>query len=360
MSVKNNENSYGMVYIMTNSAEGNQIAAFYRRPDGLISLYNFYNTRGRGTGVPTPNAGIDPLSSQGSLVLSENHNLLFAVNAGSNTISSFQVSYNGELSLVDVVQSGGLKPNSLCVKDNLLYVSNVGSNKNNSNITGFYIDLEGHLINIPHSTRPLSSPNAQPSCIIFSPNGRQLIVSELKTNRLSVYHVNRDGTTSYPIVNDSNGLGPFGSTFILSDTLVVTEAGTGALSSYNISLNGLLGVISGSIKNDQKSTCWVATTPDGKYAYTSNAGSGTISLYQVNPNGSLDYVDSINSTPEDSNMGAPIDNGISLDGQYLYVLNGNQGTISVFEIESNGNLMYLQKAESRYIPQLGTQGLAVY
>lgn len=367
MSVKNNEHSYGMVYIMTNSAEGNQIAAFRRRPDGLISLNNFYNTHGRGTGTrevssATPNDGIDPLASQGSLVLLKNQNLLFAVNAGSNTISSFKVSYKGELSLVDVVQSGGLQPNSLCVKNNLLYVSNVGSNKNdfNSNITGFYIDNEGHLIKIPHSTRALSTPNAQPSCIIFSLDGRQLIVSELTTNRLSVYHVNRDGTTSYPIVNNSSGLGPFGSTFVLSDILVVTEAGTSAMSSYNTSLNGLLGVISGSVKNGQQLSCWVAATPDGKYAYTSNTGSRTVSLYRIHPNGSLDYIDSIYSTPEDSNLGAPIDNGISLDGRYLYVLNGNQGSISVFEIKSNGNLVYLQKAESRYIPQLGTQGLAVY
>jgi 3-carboxymuconate cyclase len=367
MAMRNNRPSYGMVYIMTNSAEGNQIAAFQRGNDGLILLYNLYDTRGRGTGTTevstaTPQDGIDTLASQGSIVLSSNQHLLFAVNAGSNTISSFRVSNNGELSLVDVVSSGGLQPNSLCVKDNLLYVSNVGGKRNNfnSNITGFYVDDKGHLTKIPNSTRPLSMPNAQPSCIIFSPDGRQLIVSELTTNRLSVYSLNRDGTASFPTVNNASGLGPFGSTFTASDLFVVTEAGTSALSSYNLSSNGLLSVISGSVKNEQQLTCWVATTPNGKYAYTSNTGSRTVSSYEVYLNGSLDYIDSIYSTLEGSDMGAPIDNGISIDGRYLYVLNGNQGSISVFGIEPDGNLMYLQKAESRHIPKLGTQGLAVY
>jgi 6-phosphogluconolactonase len=367
MTIENNKLSRGMVYIMTNSAECNQIAAFYRNSDGLLSFNKFYNTHGRGTGprevsMATPNDGIDPLASQGSLILSDNQDFLFAVNAGSNTISSFQVSCDGELSLVDVVPSCGLQPNSLCVKDNLLYVTNVGSNKNdfNSNITGFYIDKEGHLAKIPHSTRYLSTPNAQPSCITFSPDGNQLIVSELTTNRLSVYPVKKDGTTSCPIVNNSSGLGPFGSRFTLSKIFIVAEAGTNALSSYTLNHNGLLGVISDSIKNGQQATCWVVTTPNGEYAYTSNTGSRTISLYRICENGSLDYIKSIYSTPERTDLGAPIDNGISPCGHYFYVLNGNQGSISVFGVESNGNLIFLQNVKCKGIPKLGTQGLAVY
>lgn len=366
MSNDYNEYPCGMVYIMTNSAECNQIAAFYRNSDGLLSLNNFYKTHGRGTGPrevssATPNDGIDPLASQGSLILSNNQHYLFAVNAGSNTISSFRVLNNGELSFADVVPSGGIQPNSICVKDNILYVSNVGDKKNdsNSNITGFYIDNKGHLTHIPYSTYSLSTPNAQPSHIIFSPNGKQLITSELTTNRLSVYPVNNKGISSCPTVNASNGEAPFGSAFTSSRVLIVAEAGTNALSSYSISPNGLLDVISGSIENGQQATCWVSITPDSKYAYTSNTGSRTVSFYRVYPNGSLDYIKSIYSTSDSPILGAPIDNGISNDGQNLYVLNGNKGSISVFGIKSNGYLDQLQEIECREIPKLGSQGLAV-
>jgi 6-phosphogluconolactonase (cycloisomerase 2 family) len=366
MSKDYNEYFCGMVYIMTNSAEGNQIAAFYRGPDGKLSLQDLYNTHGRGTGtrevsLATPNDGIDPLASQGSLILSNNHHFLFAVNAGSNSISSFRVFGNGELSLVDVVPSGGLQPNSLCAKNNLLYVTNVGDKNNdfNSNITGFNIDTKGKLTHIPYSTYSLSTPNAQPSHIIISPDDMQLIVSEITTNRLSVYPINNKLVTC-PTVNNSNGVGPFGSVFTYSGIFIVAEAGTNALSSYMISPNGLLEVISESVENGQQATCWVSITPDGKYAYTSNTGSRTISFYRVYPNGSLDYIESIYSTPDSSNMGAPIDNGISNDGQYFYALNGNKGSISVFSINSKGHLDLLQEVECREIPRFGSQGLAVF
>jgi len=49
MSKNYNGYSCGMVYIMTNSAECNQIAAFYRNSEGLLSLNRLYKTQGRGT-----------------------------------------------------------------------------------------------------------------------------------------------------------------------------------------------------------------------------------------------------------------------------------------------------------------------
>ena len=357
----------GMVYIMTNSAESNQVAAFFRSSEGLLKLNHLYNTHGRGTGQrevspATPNDGIDPLASQGSLILSNDKRFLFAVNAGSNSISSFRVMCNGELSFIDVVSSGGLQPNSLCVKDRLLYVSNVGDVENDfsSNITGYYVDSRGHLGQIPYSSHSLSTTNAQPSCIVFSPDGKFLLASELTTNRLSVYPIHKNGIVSCPVVNNSNGLVPFGSAFTLSDIFVVAEARSNALSSYAISPNGQLNVISGSIENDQLATCWVSITPNGKYAYTSNNETGTISIYQIYSDGSLKYIDSIYSTSESSELGAPIDNGISYDGRFLYVLNGNLGSISVFEIKANGLPEQIQEIDCRVIPRLGTQGLAVY
>jgi 6-phosphogluconolactonase (cycloisomerase 2 family) len=94
-------------------------------------------------------------------------------------------------------------------------------------------------------------------------------------------------------------------------------------------------------------------------AYTSNTASGTITSYDINRDGTLDLRGSIPSTPEESAMGAPIDSGVSRDGRNFYVLNGNQGSISVFNIDQDGQLVRLQVIDPVELPNLGTQGLAV-
>lgn len=357
--------SAGAVYVMTNSDKENKVVAFRRHYKGTLSLIDLFRTQGKGTGIrevspATPNDGIDPLASQGSLIASGR--FLFAVNAGSNTISSFHIFANGELALADVVQSGGLQPNSLGFYGNLLYVSNVGSSENNysSNITGFRVERNGKLTPIPGSERNLSTPNAQPARVLFSPNGNFVVVSELTTNKLNVYRVNNNGTLSQATLNNSSGNGPFGSSFLSSGLLLVAEAGINALSSYTVSRDGTLRVISGSVKNKQMATCWVVPAGNERYAYTSNAESGTISTYHINRNGTLDYLESIPSTPNNFNMAAPIDNGVSRDGRNLYVLNGNQGSISVFSIGYEGKLKREQVIGNSGIPELGAQGLAVH
>jgi len=72
------------VFAMTNSVEGNQIIAYSRADDGSLIERNHFATGGRGSGGTT-----DPLGSQGSLTLSQNHSLLFAVNAGTGDLSVF-------------------------------------------------------------------------------------------------------------------------------------------------------------------------------------------------------------------------------------------------------------------------------
>ena len=76
----------GAVFVMTNSANGNQIESYARHADGSLQWIASFATGGNGSG-----GTIDPLHSQGSLILSQDHRHLFAVNAGSGTISSFRV-----------------------------------------------------------------------------------------------------------------------------------------------------------------------------------------------------------------------------------------------------------------------------
>ncbi|TVY02136.1 lactonase family protein [Cohnella terricola] len=355
-----------MVYMMTNRETSNEVIAFYRDTNGMLTFMGSYPTYGKGTGTRkvsdvTANDGIDPLVSQGSLTLSRDARRLFAVNAGSNSISSFTVADSGGLVLADVKPSGGVLPNSVDIFGNLLYVSNVGNaaSQSASNIAGFRVEDNGRLIPIPGAVHYLSTISAQPAQVLFTPNGSKIVVSEFTTDRLSIFHVNKNGNVTGPIINDSNGTRPLGCYFLSSGILLVTEVASSALSSYSMSENGILNVISGSVPNGQKTACWVTTTRNDRFAYTSNTLSGTISTYNIDNSGQLTVLGHITSTPVGVSTGIPIDAGVSKDGLNLYILNGNQGTVSVFKIKDDGGLVNLQVAASAHYPYFGSQGLAV-
>src|SRR5437764_4704585 len=97
-------NRSGAVYTLTNAPSGNAVLVFDRASDGALAPAGAFATGGNGTG-----AG---LGSQGALALSEDRKLLFAVNAGSNTVSELAVRPHG-LDLVSTISSGGTLPISL-------------------------------------------------------------------------------------------------------------------------------------------------------------------------------------------------------------------------------------------------------
>ena len=119
----------------------------------------------------------------------------------------------------------------------------------------------------------------------------------------------------------------------------------------------MLSTISGSILNGQNATCWVVTSLNERFAYTSNAGSSTITQYDIGASGSLKAMANFPTTPQMD--GAPLDSSISRDGQRFYVLNGNQGNISVFRKQQDGSLAGLQVLQNTGLPTMGAQGMVV-
>jgi 6-phosphogluconolactonase (cycloisomerase 2 family) len=320
----------GEVYTMSNAVDGNEVLAFSRDARGRLGPPEAYETGGLGTG--------SGLGNQGGVVLNRSGRWLFVVNAGSDQISVFRVRRRG-LALVDVTDSGGSQPVSVAVDRNLLYVLNAGSDS----ITGFHLTRHGHLAPVAGSTRPLSTTGTGPAQISFSPDGQQLVVTEKATSRIVVYQLDDDGLPSDPIVHDSVGQTPFGFAFDRRGRVFVSEAAGGApdassVSSYELEDNGDLETISGAVPTTESAACWVVVTGNGRFAYTTNAASGSISGYFIDRDGSLSLLDADGRTGETGTGSGPIDMSLSVNSRYLYTLNGGNGTISAFRVGHDGSL----------------------
>jgi len=144
------------VFVQTDNPSGNQVVAYHRAPGGILTPAGTYATGGRG-GILAGSA-VDHLASQGSLGYDPRHSLLYAVNAGSDTVSVFAVT-GDRLALRQVLGSGGSFPVSVAVHGDLVYVLNaLGGGR----LQGYRV-FGGFLVPIPGSGRALGlDPTASP------------------------------------------------------------------------------------------------------------------------------------------------------------------------------------------------------
>ncbi|MGH7751722.1 MAG: lactonase family protein, partial [Gemmatimonadales bacterium] len=319
----------GAVYVSTNATAGNEVLVFPRAGHGALGAPRAFATGGLGTG--------GGLGNQGAVVLNHANHRLFVANAGSNEVSVFAV-VPGGLELLDRVASGGTLPVSIAVHRRLVYVLNAGGT---GNVSGFVLDHDDNLRPLAGSTRPLSSSSADAAQVAFSPDGGVLVVTEKATNVIGTYTVGAGGIAAGPDAQPSAGATPFGFAFSRQGTLVVSEAFGGgpdasALSSYRVSPVGALSAISPSVGTTETAACWVVITGDGRFAYTSNTGSGTISGYGLSRAGELSLLDANGVTA--TTMAGPIDLALTRNDRFLYSLDSGAGTISAFRVEADGAL----------------------
>jgi 6-phosphogluconolactonase len=322
------------VFVMTNDAQSNEIITYVRTDYGTLGFPRKFKTGGRGSGGKG-----DPLASQGSLTLSQDRNWLFAVNAGSGTLSVFRI-IDSTLVLTDEVATGGAEPVAVAQNGNLVYVLNAAGS---SSVAGFSFN-HGRLSHINGSQRFLSANGANPGGIAFSHDGKFLLAVEKTSNTVDVLEVRSDGTLSALTTNPSAGPGAFAVAVAPNGTAIVSETGSGgntaAISSYGIRANGTLSPLSDSVPTDGAANCWNAVTPDGRFVYASNAGSSTIAGFAVGANGRLTALPGtvVGINPAGSGN---LDIAISANGKFLYSLNSASGTVGQFGINPDGTLTFL-------------------
>jgi 6-phosphogluconolactonase (cycloisomerase 2 family) len=322
-----------LVFVQTNQPDGNQIVVYDRGRDGQLTPAGTYATGGNG-GTAAPGTESDRLASQGSLAYDREHKLLIAVNAGSDTVSTFRVR-GDRLRLEDVLPSGGQFPASVTVHDELAYVLNSGGT---GVVHGFRVGRHG-LEPIAGSARSLGLANTDPPNFLmapgqvgFTPDGRRLIVTtKASGSTIDVFQVRGDGTLSTaPVANPSATPVPFAFTFGPSGRLVSGEAGASSVTTYRIGSDGTLADPK-SQSDGQVALCWILGVRG--YYYVSNTGSNTLSSFRVGSDGQPALLNGVAAT---TNPG-PID--LASSDNFLYAETGLTSTVDEFFVREDGTLV---------------------
>lgn len=320
------------VFVQTDDAAGNQVVAYDRADDGSLRWAATYATGGLGGQLD--GSMVDHLASQGSLAYDPAGAALFAVNAGSDTVSVFAVD-GDRLALRQVVSSGGTFPVSVTASGSLVYVLDAG---NGGSIAGFRL-AGGTLHPVPGSSRALglvipgdsSQFTHTPGQVAFTPDGTQLLVTtKAASNAVDVFAVGQDGRPSAaPVVNSEPGTVPFAVGFGGAGEVLLVEAGSDALASFSLAPDGVLAPLD-TVGTGQAATCWIAQAQG--YAFTSNAGSPSLTAFGVGDGGLL--TDLGNTTTD----GGTVDAASSAGGRYLYVQTGAAGIVDEFAVSPAGGL----------------------
>jgi DNA-binding beta-propeller fold protein YncE len=323
----------GAVFVQTDNVAGNAVVAYKRSPQGRLKQAGVHQTGGKGGALA--GAKVDFLASQGGLALDPEAGLLFAVNAGSNTITEFAVD-GTKLTKEATVSSGGQFPASIAVQGESLFVLNA---RGGGSIQGFKLaDGKPRLVkgwNRPLGLDPAKTPEftSTPGQVAFTPDGSKLIVTTKgNTSAIQVFRLARNGAPAQaPVVTSLPEKVPFAVDFDSAGHLLVAEAGPNALASFAIAGNGSLRELA-SAPTGQEATCWI--THIGSTFYLSNAASGTVSAFGVK---------GAALTPLGDTPTSPGTVDAAAAGRFLYVQTGAEGVVDEFKATAGGRLVPLGK-----------------
>jgi len=253
------------------------------------------------------------------------------------------------LRVVDTVDSGGTTPVSVDRHGGRVYVLNSGGV---ANVTGFSVRPDGSLRPIAGGTREL--PGAVGAAqVTVAPSGRALVVSERLSNRLETLPLDRLGRPGAPRITPASGTTSFGFAVTKSSTLIVSEAASASVSSYRLAGDGLLQRVTASLPAAQGAPCWVAASPNGRFAYSGNAAGG-ISAFTLSGQGALALIGVTPLTP------SPRDLDFTANGRFLYAVSPGTaedgGRVTGYRVGADGSLTQITSVPA----SAGLTGAAVH
>jgi 6-phosphogluconolactonase (cycloisomerase 2 family) len=398
-SAKTAKVNYNRVYTATNNPAGNQVLVYNRGADGKLTQIASVATGGKGIASEPP-FGFPIVDSSGSLNVTPDGKLVFVVNAGSASVTSFRVTSSG-LHRVSVASTHGKLPISLASSGHLLYVVNeIGKN-----IYGWTFTPSGVLHPIAGSNRKLTAvtPTGKKdkvgvaAAIGFVNKSGVVAVTQRGLPRhygeIDTFLIDRNGAAGPSRAFATKGVAnPFGfssvgSYLLVSNAgLVKTPSGaqpnpadfsqfTGSAATYKVSLNGKVKFVK-NVSSNGRAACWLIVTRNGRTAFVTNtlssgpppappaggptSGHGAVVSLSVGGNGAMHALKQADTSP-----GFPGDEALSHDDRYLYVLDPSiivpgGSHIEVYRVGAGGSMTRIQTLPatnpSTYPPNLSGIG----
>jgi 6-phosphogluconolactonase len=371
--------NYDAVYTTSNDPAGNSVIVFSRAANGTLTQRKVVATGGKGIKGTAP-FGFPIVDSSGSVNLTSDGKVLFVVNAGDNSVSSFQITASGP-KLVSHVSSHGKLPISLTSSGDVLYVVNETS----QNIYGWRFSSSGKLTPIAGSNRKLTAVTPKgkkdkvgvTAGIGFADNGGIIAVTQRGLPRtygeIDTFVISKSGAAGPSQATATPGIpNPFGFSasgkqlFVSNAGFVATPSGAmpnptdpaqfnGTAATYNVSPTGKLKLVKNTSTNG-RAACWLVVSKDGRWAYASNtlsdsvpdtfSGKGAVSVMTIGHGGRM----TLHAQGSAGAMGFPSDLALSSNDHYLYLVDpfimGGPSHIDVFKVGSNGSITHIQTTPS--------------
>jgi hypothetical protein len=315
------------------------VLAFGRDPSGGgLTQIGKYATGGTGQ-FNLPKA-LGPDDSDQEVVATPDGRLLFAVNQGSNSVTSFRIGPDGGLGLIGTFDSGGVQPVSLGISAGRLYVANRGDVTSDHpgtvapNYTGFFIKNNGSLAPAPDSTVkfPVGTSPAQ---ALISRTGRFLLADIFAVpgstvpqgNTIAPFLIRPDGTLQ--LAPGGNVGAPVDPPLLLGTashpTLNIVYAGlTGAneVGVFTYDETGRLSFVD-AVPDAGAAACWSVVSADGKFLYVATTGTDSIGVFSLDDPLHPVQIQELALRHVPGDQGQTADFQIALDpgGQSLYVVN---------------------------------------
>lgn len=332
----------GAVYQINNDPNDNEVLVYRILSDGTLNYVTAVSTSGQGSRITEP----DPFFGQSSVVVYGQS--LFVVNAGSNTVSMFNISPQDptQITLQTTVDTNGDYPVSIAVNSQYVAVLNGGAE---SGFRVFSWDPNGTLnplldwdrsipLDPPQSTPPVGPTNTM-SQILFSPDNKALLVaykgtSESQPGAILIYPISDTTLASSPVKNiPQNGYLPFSMIPIKNNGLLVTDASYGVITfTYNSTTGQSTAAQSKSVPISG-AVCWSAYSPITGNYYVIGAVSGDVSEIKIDP---ITLQPSLVKTYSLGSNSAAADAQIATINNINYLYVNTPGTQSVNVLKLNG------------------------